>query len=443
MSNLLGIRKEFKIKKMHQVPLEDNTALCEILLGHARPSSLLIAERIFRLDIDAIIDKYDAKSLNTMTHMTELARCLDLLGKHEEAEKLHTQNIHQHYEIGVFKCPHGESTKYLHFVYTVRDIAFCWQKQGMFEKAQKIIESTIPTATSKFGKGSEHVLSLQFVLAEICFDQKNYSKAEDLFRDMVALSEASTLPGEEVAWATLTYLNCLARSLQCQRTSKKAKIVAEKCLTLSIAKMGEDSPFLLTSKGTLGCILVDCHGDEGEDGDVDIGRAKDMLDLVVRQAETAHGPNHPLVLNTINYLAAAYIKKDDLVAAEKITRTLVQKQDSMCGSEHPNTLKALFYLGYILKKNDDQIPAEELFKNLIPRLELACGLYDDATLASLTELGEILSEKHDWSGVIQYLTVLVKRLEKSLLLNDPRRLGSALPLDGGFPAFSSSDPFKF
>jgi CHAT domain-containing protein/Tfp pilus assembly protein PilF len=147
------------------------------------------------------------------------------------------------------------------------------------------------------------------------------------------------------------------------------------------------------------------------------GKYDEALPLVERALEIRErvlGPEHPVVVATVNNLAILYQLIGDYTKSEPLfQRTLTIKEKAL-GSEHPDVARLLNNLAFLYKSRGDYAKAEPLYLRALIIKERALGPEHHDVASTLNNLAFLYKSRGDYAKVEPLYKRVLTILEKAV-----------------------------
>ncbi|WP_437521856.1 tetratricopeptide repeat protein [Sorangium sp. So ce726] len=114
--------------------------------------------------------------------------------------------------------------------------------------------------------------------------------------------------------------------------------------------------------------------------------------------ESALGPEHPHVGESLNALASLLLAKAEYAAAEPLFRRALAIREKALGPEHPDVAQSLHNLAELLLAKAEYAAAEPLFRRALAIREKALGPDHPDVAQSLNSLAELLLAKAEYAA---------------------------------------------
>ncbi len=116
--------------------------------------------------------------------------------------------------------------------------------------------------------------------------------------------------------------------------------------------------------------------------------------------EKVLGPNHPLVADSLHFIAIIYDDKHDYVRAEPLNDRALAIRAQALGPDHPDVARSLFNLAWIYKVRQEFAKAESFYKRSLAIQEKAFGLDHPELATTLNDLAVLYSQKGEYDQAI-------------------------------------------
>ncbi|GAB1193762.1 hypothetical protein APSETT444_002990 [Aspergillus pseudonomiae] len=233
-------------------------------------------------------------------------------------------------------------------IHLLRIFGYGALSDGRYEEARRAFNTV--TDFNKCSLGIEHpvTLSTQAALADVCFRQGEWSKAEEL--SIQTLGSLKKVVGIE-STVTLTTMSVLVSIYCLQERWAKAEALEQETLKAYERVFGAEHPETLLNKSSLARIYR---------GKGKWNRARKLDLQILKCHRTALGMDHPLTLSSTRILADDYVYLGLLRKAEALQTQATETSKRVLGPEHPDTIFAAGTLASIYSDRGRLEDAEKL-----------------------------------------------------------------------------------
>ena len=218
----------------------------------------------------------------------------------------------------------------------LNDYAALQKAKGDSAAAMKAIEECVSIRERKLPPNNPHVIAAWTSLGDLYYSQRQYGRAEELFRKAAATCEQSVGKNERTCAAAY---NGLALTLSVRGLKDEANRLFERALAIFERAYGPDHPrtgAVLNNIGT----LADSRGD--------LKRAEKYMLRALDVWTKVYGPEHPDVASANSNLGSVYLKKNQFAKAEPLFQRALAVDEKIFGPVHDkvavdlNNLAALY-----------------------------------------------------------------------------------------------------
>ncbi|HQR05171.1 MAG TPA: serine/threonine-protein kinase [Gemmatales bacterium] len=325
-----------------------NNFLLDDLLGQANMSRQPkeAGERSADLKVRTLVDRAAAKiegkfndaPFTEMAIRTTLGGVYESLGLYIEAEK----HLLRAVELGELHLDANHEKR----IQANSNMAYLRERQGQYEEAARLRESTVKKETEKKGADHPDTLHARLREAKLLNKQRKPADAEKLVREV--LTHVKQLPPLSVAMAQ----HELASALDHQERYTEAEPLFRQALAVRLKELGADHHDVISNQENLGLNLMN----QGKLAD-----AKSLFETIIAIRESKLGADHPdTLVSRGNYalLLKKMGKHDEAIAL--FTEVLQQKVKKH-GPDHPTTLATRFNLACYFDDLKQYAQAEPLF----------------------------------------------------------------------------------
>ncbi|KAK7954370.1 phosphorylase superfamily protein [Apiospora saccharicola] len=261
------------------------------------------------------------------------------------------------------------------------NVAECYDLLGRYSKAEEMYRETLALRETVLGRGHPSTLASMNNLALVLDSQGKYAEAEEMHRQTLALK--GTVLGREHP-DTLDSMNNLALVLNSQGKYSEAEEMHREELRLCKKLQGREHPSTLASMNNLALVL-DSQGKYSE--------AEEMHREELRLCKKLRGREHPSTLASMNNLALVLKNQGKYSEAEEMHREELRLCKKLRGREHPSTLASMNNLALVLKNQGKYSEAEEMHRQTLALRETVLGREHPETLKSMMNIGNVLDSQ--------------------------------------------------
>lgn len=124
--------------------------------------------------------------------------------------------------------------------------------------------------------------------------------------------------------------------------------------------------------------------------------AEEMYKRALRGYEKALGPDHRLVLETVDNLAVIYRIRGKMAQAKEMYEWVLQGKKKLLGADHPSAVTTLENLAILHVEEGSYTEAEEIFVRTLKERERALGFDHPETLTTVYELGVLYERQGNY-----------------------------------------------
>ncbi|KAH8671940.1 kinase-like domain-containing protein [Tricladium varicosporioides] len=223
-------------------------------------------------------------------------------------------------------------------------------------------------------------INIQFDPIEIYFEQTRTAEAEEALSKEVVGREESMGPQSK---SYISLLSTLGLLLSVTGDLESAETACQKAAESSVKAYGEDSSETISAQNYLAGILF------RRGKWIELERLQDYL-IPIKKSREDIEETDPTILNSHNYLCAAYCFQGQYDKCIDLGRQLLALRTGKLGLEHQETLTSKNWLCRALLEKGEFEGLEDMGNELVSASEKACGPNDEATLERKEVLAGIL-----------------------------------------------------
>ncbi|CAF1627819.1 unnamed protein product [Rotaria magnacalcarata] len=288
------------------------------------------------------------------------------------------------------------------------DLAKAFHKEHAYDEARQCL---------KMIKGMQNVFNVMTLSAHIEQDDGQYDKALEIYTD-IYLKAKSNLQRIELLLASghihlkkakyteaqdkfIRALNLLPHNDQSQ---KKAEILngigllAKKCSDYDQAISNYNKALEIADTNSdlwseIVANLADLFRKKGN-----YNESRDLYLKTLKQLESVHGHNHPLVADVMNNLGILLKKEGKYIEALDYFKQALKISKHYYGHKHESIGMYLGNIGDIYRKRGDYKTAEVTYKKALAALEESLGPKHIEVAELLNSMGLVLNKRGDYDG---------------------------------------------
>jgi CHAT domain-containing protein/tetratricopeptide (TPR) repeat protein len=285
------------------------------------------------------------------------------------------------------------------------DLSAVYHAQAHFQQAEALAQKALQIAQATLPPHHFLVTSITHSLGLLFFDENQLERALPLLERAVELTDEDA---GSTALDHVVSLRDLARILDAQGQSDRARALAEKALAIGEERLSPDHPFLWPVHMLLGELdlhegrhasalehlrhaLEICEAACSSDS-VDVAtiltersavlvesnraaEARADLERALSIDQTQLGEGHPLTVWVMNNLAVALLAEGEWDAALSLLERSVEECREVLGAEHPETVGGMMNLAMALERRQPERALELVLSSLsTTRRMLECQL---------------------------------------------------------------------
>ncbi len=229
-------------------------------------------------------------------------------------------------------------------------MAQAYKSLGLYDPAKDLAERSYQLRLKISGRDQPDTADALYLLADLTQQKGDYIKAEQLFRELVALRK-KTVGESDLAYAAS--LGALGECLYWEAKDTEAETVLRRALKIDRDKgadYGSDVRNYLA-------LVLERKGEYTEAGSL-------LNEAVAIDARTK-GVDNPDYAISLHNLASALIDQGDLNGAEKRLRETLAIRRRVLGRDHPMTAMTTNNLGFVLLEKGEPTVAEPFLKETL------------------------------------------------------------------------------
>ncbi|SPJ92435.1 uncharacterized protein FTOL_13721 [Fusarium torulosum] len=277
------------------------------------------------LELSEVVDDDEARS----DLFFNIGMCLHLLGKYQQAEKMHRAGLELRRKAMGKEHPNT--------LISMNNLANVLQRQGRLWEAEQIHRQTLELRQKILGQ--KHIDTLASInnLALLLNNRRRYDEAERLYRQTLELRQG-VLGNKHPD--TLASMNNLALLLYSKERHKEAEQIYRQTLDLMEKIHGREHSNTLISVNNLANMLQR----QGRFWEVE-----QMHRQILKLRQKILGQKHIDILASMNNLALSLNNRGRYDEAERLHRQTLELRQEVLGNEHPETLASMKNLYYALQ----------------------------------------------------------------------------------------------
>ena len=284
----------------------------------------------------------------------------------------------------------------------IQTIGTIYEKLGMYNQAQSLLEKGVQIRKSRHGPDDPEVAMGLRTLATVMHAKGQLQEAEKLYGEALAIHRK--LLGEEHSEVAVDLI-LLAETLQSKGQLDEAEKSSREALAIHRKLLGNEHPETASDLMMLGLIL---HGQ---------GRFQEAEKLG-RQALSIHrkvlGNEHPSVGSDLNMLGLLLLDMGKMEEGEKILTESLILTRKLLGSEHRNVASSLNNLALALDYNGKKLEAEKLYREALEIYRKSLGNENPEVATQLNNMGILLLERGELDEAAKLLREAVDITGRSL-----------------------------
>ena len=223
-----------------------------------------------------------------------------------------------------------------------------------------------------------HVAAWQTELAYLYQLIGDYTRAEALYRRLLATDEASYGPDHP---AVATDISNLAQVLKATNRPAEAEPLMRRALQIVEASPGPDHPNVAAVLNNIAQLLQDTNR---------LAEAEALMRRALQIGEASYGPDHPEVASYLNNLAQLLQATNRLAEAEPLIRRALKIDEDSFGRDHPSVAIRLNNLAQLLQATNRVAEAEPLLRRALQIHEASYGPDHPIVATDLNNLAMLL-----------------------------------------------------
>ncbi|CAK8990918.1 unnamed protein product [Durusdinium trenchii] len=262
--------------------------------------------------------------------------------------------------------------------------AECLELMGRFNDAEKLHRRCVEACERILGADDDLTWGARRCLAGCLWRMAHFQEAELLMQQ--ALEALERKCGAEDP-ETLQWLSSLATLLAEMGRAPEAEALMSRLLERQEHILGTDHPDTLTTLHNLAGLLIG----------VDPFRAEPMVQRCLDCCRGALGESHPTTLSAENQLALCQVEMGHYQKAEAFNQACLAARERVLGANHPDTLISVNNLANCFSAMGDHLRAESLLRRAVESHEQTIGVDHPTTLVFVNNLARCLLSmgRHD------------------------------------------------
>jgi CHAT domain-containing protein len=306
-----------------------------------------------------------------------LAAHLVLLGRFQEAEPLVKEALTTRERIaGASHVTVAQSlatlTDVLHERGSVQEAA------AMAQRAYDVAARTYSSTSIELGDYTNRVARAQIAMG-------NYPRAEQLYRESLALREKTTGPD---SLAAAESIGGLARVALLANDNAASEVRHRQSLAIRERVLGPDHPQVANDVSNLGLLSYRRR---------DYKSAINLHERALRIREQAFGSSSLAVALTLNNLGLVYWRQGDYPRAEEFFGRSLALSEQLYGPDSLQTTNALANLGIIAKETGNYAKAEREYRRALAIKEKHLGSQHPGLIVLVESLGILYRDRAEYA----------------------------------------------
>ena len=278
-------------------------------------------------------------------------------------------------------------------VLTLIKIFEIYEARREYTKAESVFKRILAIFEKSPGKNDSTVADSLSILADLYVTQGHYAQAEPLYKRSLALSEKALGP-EHLRVALSQY--DLAKLYQTQGLYAQAESLYKQALAIREKKLGPNHPDVASILNNLAS-LSQTQGNYAQ--------AEQIHKRALAIYESANGSEHPYVATTLNNLATLYQTQGLYAKAEPLYKRALALDEKALGPEHRKVAMTLNNLAELHGIQGNFTQAEKLHKRALGIREKVLGIEHPDIAMSLNNLAALYISM----GIYDQAETLLKR----------------------------------
>lgn len=300
------------------------------------------AEAIFRKGIERLTPSIGRHHPDTLDAINNLAQTLYRQGKNDEAESLYREVYEQ--RLVLFGAKHPRTISSL---IGVGNVAAALNKPAV---AKDLMFKALQASRDICGMSAEMTLGITMNLANLLRDMGYYNQAQSHY--IFAEAGFCDLFGKDHP-LTLSCRSNYAISLSRSGDFKKAKHLLDYVLARRTKVLGKRHPAVFSTRNNLGRVF-ELSGD--------VRAAKKHYTLALAGRLKNQGPAHPDSIESVKALLFLMQKVGDRSGMENLFSNYLNQLESVLPKDHPLTLETANYLAVLKNKHGKRKQALDLLR---------------------------------------------------------------------------------
>ncbi len=259
----------------------------------------------------------------------------------------------------------------------------------------RLAQDDITRAGSDPGLRAKVLYSLGVILSV----QGHYQKAEDTFRQALAIAEEAFGPDHP---AMTNPLNGLGHTMYRQEKYIEARKLMGHVLAIMKKEFGPDHPSVARGLNNLGLVLNSMGA---------FTPAQEHFEQALSIWERSLGAQHPRVANALNNLGESLLLQKQYAKAETLFRRALRIREASLGIAHPKLATPLGGLADLLRIQGRYREAQPLYQRAANILETAYGADSHQILGPITGWSACLVDGHKTPEALALLERVRKQRE--------------------------------
>jgi len=263
------------------------------------------------------------------------------------------------------------------FASALKALGLCYVFKANYTVAESLWQQTLAVREKALGPEHPDVARSLNNLANLYWNQGKYAKAEPHYRRALAILEKSLGPDHlQVA----INLNNLAALCATQGRYVEAEPLYKRSIAIKEKALGVDHPEVASSLNNLAGLYLK-QGKYSE--------AEPLYKRALAIREKALGPDDPVVAISLDNLAVLYCYEGKYGEAEPLYNRAMAIREKTLGSDHPYVATSLNNLGTLYKEQGKYTEAEPLLNRALAIEEKALGSDHPGVASCLNNIAEL------------------------------------------------------
>jgi serine/threonine protein kinase/tetratricopeptide (TPR) repeat protein len=289
----------------------------------------------------------------------------------------------------------------------LRAMGLSYLNLGLPSDARRLLEAALAIPHQAINDGEPHEVSVRHSLAQVLQELGEYTKAESLYRDVLAWRRRNLPPGNRYVARALT---TLATVVSAQGRYAEAEGLVHEALIIDRALRPADPRSVSQSLNNLGNILL-------KGGRYAAAESVHREAYAMRRA--AFGDENAETANSLVNIAAALGWQDRLAEAESLYEKGLAIKRARLGARHVDVATDEAGFARLLQLKGDDRAAEALYRRSIATHRSLRPAGHPRTAHALLGMGELLLARGDARAAEAYLEEALQSLRAALPAGHP------------------------